>query len=234
MTVSPSFEYEIQVPDVDGWGTPAKRGTVSEWSGTAHNLGRDILKEWQADPPEQRYAHAKAIVEVRSDHGARATVEDSTAVGPVEQALEESMEAHLVADLAYHQTEDSLIEAMRDGLRFGGLSKNKIAERVSEIMSRPTAYKHLKGVWRAEETYDLTIGGPITYDGPDGIETVSCPNCKARDGVTVFGSPAGDVHLFCPAWHRFAPPAGMDVKRLLKQLIDDPDVSINCFRDARQ
>ncbi|MFF4701084.1 hypothetical protein [Streptomyces chattanoogensis] len=233
MTDSPVFEYEILVPDLDGWGSPAQRGTVADWTGTAHDLGRDILRRWQAAPPEERYADARAVVEVSSDHGAWAAIDDSTPAGPVEQALETAVEAKLVADLASDRTGDELTEAMRDACRWGGLSKNKIADRVGRVMSRPTALKQLKGVWPADESYDLTVWGEITYAiGPDRTEVVTCPTCGAKENHTVFGSPAGEVRVVCEARHPVALPAAVDGRHLLELLIENPDAGINRFGAA--
>ncbi|MFF3692018.1 hypothetical protein [Streptomyces sp. NPDC002221] len=233
MTYSYAFEYEIVVPDVDGWGIPAERGTVSDWSGTAHDLGRSILKRWQGAPPEERYVDAQATVEVTSDHGAYATIGDPTPVGPVEQALEEAIEAKLIADLAHDRTAQALGEAMCDAHRWGGMSKNKIADRVGRIMSRPTALKQLKGVWPADESYDLTVQGEITYAiGPDRTEVVTCPTCGAKENHTVFGSPAGEVRVVCEARHPVALPAAVDGRHLLEQLIENPDAEINRFGAA--
>ncbi|WP_411120591.1 hypothetical protein [Streptomyces sp. x-19] len=233
MANSPVFEYEILAPDVDGWGSPARRGTVADWTGTAHDLGRDILRRWQAAPPEERYADARVVVEVTSDHGAWAAIDDTTPPGPVEQALETAVEAKLVADFASDRTGDELAEAMRDACRWGGLSKNKIADRVGRVMSRPTALKQLKGVWPADESYDLTVRGAITYDmGAGSKEAVACPTCGAMENHTVFGSPTGEVRVVCEARHHVELPAAVDGRRLLELLIENPDAGINRFGAA--
>ncbi|MFE0771982.1 hypothetical protein [Streptomyces sp. NPDC058861] len=226
MTDSHEFEYEIVVPDIDGWGAPAQSGTVNGWTGTAFDLGRSILKRWQKAPPE-RYAGARATVEVTSDHGAYAAIDDPTPAAPEEQLLEEAAEAKLIADLAAARTGDELAEAMRDAHRWGGMSKNKIADRVGRIMSRPTAMKYLKGVWPAEETYDLTVTGTITYGaGGDALGVITCSTCGATENHTVFGSPAGEVRLFCENKHSVDLPAEVNGRRLLEELIDNPDAGI--------
>ncbi|MFI5861825.1 hypothetical protein [Streptomyces sp. NPDC051546] len=228
MTDSCLFEYEILVPDIDGWGTPAQRGAVADWTGTAYDLGRDILKRWQEAPSDERYAGAKATVEVTSDHGAYAAVDDPTPVGPVEQALEEAIEAKLIADFAHDRTAQALAEAMCDAHRWGGMSKNKIADRVGRIMSRPTAMKQLKGVWPAEETYDITVTGTITYGAEGGpLGTITCSECGATENHTVFGSPAGEVRLFCENRHSVDLPAEVDGRRLLEQSIENPDAGLS-------
>lgn len=141
------FEYELRVPALadgpDGWEKPAKADTVTDWSGTAHDLGRDVLRTWEDECPE-RYQGYPAVVEVHSEEGAFATVKDSTRASEHVRALEAALEKKQALDHQADRAEDELAEAMRDANRFGGLSKNNVAERVKAVMSRPTALDLMK------------------------------------------------------------------------------------------
>ncbi|MFI9228995.1 hypothetical protein [Streptomyces rimosus] len=231
MTDSPIFEYEILAPDPNDWaGRPITNGVVDDWTGTAHDLGRHILKRWQAEPPEEHADEGAVAVAVSGSNGAWAAIEDPTPAGAVEQALEVAIEAKLIADLAADRAGDQLAEAMRDACMWGGMSKNKVADRVARVMSRPTALKQLKGVWPADESYDFTVMGAITYDAGGGQTAVAaCPACGAQEEHTVFGSPASEVRLICSSGHRVEMPAAVG-RKLLMQLIEDPDTAINRFR----
>ncbi|MEU6959606.1 hypothetical protein [Streptomyces chrestomyceticus] len=230
MTDSPIFEYEILVPDPsDLAGRPIDSGVVDDWTGTAHDLGRQILKRWQAEHPEEHASERPITVAVSGSTGAWAAIEDPAPAGAVERALEVAIEAKLVADFAAERAGGVLADAMRDARRWGGLSANNISDRVARVMSRPTALKQLRGVWPADETYDLTVTGAITYGLDAGqTEVATCPTCGAQEKHTVFGSPAGEVRLICAAGHRFDLPAAVG-RELLKRLIERPDASITRF-----
>lgn len=141
------FEYELRVPALadgeDGWQEPAKSDTVTDWPGTAHDLGRHLLADWEDECPERYQGHA-AFVEVHSDQGAYAKIEDSSPATESVLALEAALEAKQIADHQADRAQDALVEAMQDANRFGSLSKNNIAERVKSVMSRPTALDLMK------------------------------------------------------------------------------------------
>ncbi|WP_327292411.1 hypothetical protein [Streptomyces sp. NBC_01198] len=142
------FEYALRVPALangeDGWEKPAKTETVRDWAGTAHDLGRLTLKKWR-DSATGWYAGLPAIVEVHSEHGHHAVIDDPTPASGPTHALEVAIEEKQVADLASDIATQTLEGAMRDAHEFDGLSKNNIAHRARFVVSRPTALGLMKG-----------------------------------------------------------------------------------------
>jgi hypothetical protein len=141
------FEYEIQVPVIadlnNSWNSPESRGQI-EWDGTAHSLARHLLAKWHENVMGEA-AGLPAVIEVQGEQPGRfAKLDDPSAVSQSVEALEAAIEAKQVADVAADIAADELVAAMRDAVTFGGESKNTVAKRVSGLMSRPTALKHLR------------------------------------------------------------------------------------------
>ncbi|PCG86369.1 hypothetical protein CIB93_09050 [Streptomyces sp. WZ.A104] len=139
------FEYTIVGPDlqlIDGREIAA--GIAADWTGTAHDLAREILKRWRTDPPAEHAEEHVMAVEVTGTNGTYAAVDDPTPVEPSVHALEVAIEAKLIADHVAEQAGKDLAEAMRNAHR-AGLSKNRVADKAGRVMSRPTALKALKG-----------------------------------------------------------------------------------------
>jgi hypothetical protein len=141
------FEYEIQVPVIadlnNSWSSPESRGQI-EWDGTAHSLARHLLTKWHENVMGEA-AGLPAVIEVQGEQPGRfAKLDDPSAVSQSVEALEAAIEAKQVADVAADIAADELVAAMRDAVTFGGESKNTVAKRVSGLMSRPTALKHLR------------------------------------------------------------------------------------------
>ncbi|MFC9736686.1 hypothetical protein ACFVKC_02055 [Streptomyces noursei] len=134
------FEYAIVVPDPQLFdGREIANGIVADWTGTAHDLGRDVLRRRQAEHPQE---HALAV-EVNGSNGVYAAVDDPTPAKPSVHALEVAIEAKLIADRIAERAGEELAEAMRNTNR-DGLSKNNVADKVGRVMSRPTALKALR------------------------------------------------------------------------------------------
>ncbi|NED79500.1 hypothetical protein G3I76_05250, partial [Streptomyces sp. SID11233] len=144
-----TYNYEIQVPAIadalNTWNQPQKRDKTDDWAGTAHALGRHLLREWHDSAPDG-VKELAAEVEVRSDEGVYVQVVTSAPVSEGIAGLEEAVENMQVANLAYEVAREELNQAMIDAYTFDeDLSKNAIAELVSEVVSRPTALKVLSG-----------------------------------------------------------------------------------------
>ncbi|MGW6745963.1 hypothetical protein ACWGDX_35395 [Streptomyces sp. NPDC055025] len=139
------YEYTIVGPDPQAIdGREIATGIAADWTGTAHDLGREILKGWLVKPPMEHAGQEIEAVEVVGTNGAYAAVDDPAPAVPSVWALEVAIEAKLVADHAAEQAGKVLAEAMR-GAHRDGLSKNSVANKTGRVMSRPTALKALKG-----------------------------------------------------------------------------------------
>jgi hypothetical protein len=145
-----TYEYEIRVPALaettTGWAEPAKQGTVetwATWAGTAHDLGRSLLRNWYETCPEP-YVGEKAYIEVNGDDGRHAKIDDPSPAGTHTGALEAALEHKQAADLASDRATDTLAEAMHAAVREAGLSKNFVARKVDGTLSRPTVLDLLR------------------------------------------------------------------------------------------
>ncbi|MGW3336193.1 hypothetical protein ACWDCL_01765 [Streptomyces sp. NPDC001009] len=141
-----TFTYELRVPAAanggEGWSAPTHKGEMTTWGGTAHDLGRLVLKRWQ-ETCEEKYRGLPAVVEVRSEDGRHAEVGDTTpAQGPT-GALECAIEEAQVADFAHDVKRQELAEAMRDAQRWDLLSVRNIEHRTRFVLGPGEAAKLL-------------------------------------------------------------------------------------------
>ncbi|WP_328742155.1 hypothetical protein OG436_14085 [Streptomyces caniferus] len=141
-----TFAYELRVPAAanadEGWAEPAHKGEMTTWGGTAHDLGRLVLQRWHEKAPE-KYQGLPAIVEVHSDDGRHAEINNYTPVNGPTLALECAIEEAQVADLAHDVKRQELAEAMRDAREFDGLSDRNIEHRVRFVLVPNEARKIL-------------------------------------------------------------------------------------------
>ncbi|MBT2544494.1 hypothetical protein J7E99_28295 [Streptomyces sp. ISL-44] len=141
-----TFTYELRVPAAanaaEGWEKPAYDGEMTTWGGTAHDLGRLVLQRWR-ETCEEKYRGLPAVVEVHSDDGRHAVIDDSTPVHGPTLALECAVEEAQVADLAHDVKRQELAEAMRDAREFDGLSNRNIEHRVRFVLVPNEARKIL-------------------------------------------------------------------------------------------
>ncbi|MFK0099224.1 hypothetical protein [Streptomyces sp. NPDC091040] len=133
-----TFTYELRVPAAanahEGWAEPARKGEMTTWAGTAHDLGRLVLKRWYEEA-EEKYRGLPAYVEVHGEDGRHAEINDSTpATGPT-LALECAIEDAQAADFAHDVKRQELAEAMRDAREFDGLSDRNIEHRVRFVLN---------------------------------------------------------------------------------------------------
>ncbi|MFI7315461.1 hypothetical protein [Streptomyces venezuelae] len=139
------FEYTIVGPDAQSIdGREIATGIAADWTGTAHDLARELLNHWRTNPPAEHAEEKIIAVEVTGTNGAYAAVDDPTPVESSVHDLEVAIEAKLVADHVAEQAGKELAEAMRKAHQ-AGLSKNRVADKAARVMSRPTALKALKG-----------------------------------------------------------------------------------------
>ncbi|MFD4273807.1 hypothetical protein R2B67_26195 [Streptomyces cyaneofuscatus] len=66
---------------------------------------------------------------------------------------------------------------------------------------------------------DITIKGVINL--PDST-VITCPECGASEGLTLYGKVDGAGRLMCPTGHHFDPPARVDAVALLANAAADP------------
>ncbi|NUV86607.1 hypothetical protein G6W61_10355 [Streptomyces sp. KAI-26] len=141
-----TFRYELRVPAAanagEGWPKPAHSGEMTTWAGTAHDLGRLVLQRWHETAAE-KYQGLPAFVEVHSDDGRHALIEDSTPVHGPTLALECAIEDAQVADFAHDVKRQELAEAMQDARKFDGLSARNIEHRVRFVLAAEEAQKIL-------------------------------------------------------------------------------------------
>jgi hypothetical protein len=141
-----TFTYELRVPAAanaeEGWEKPADKDVITTWDGTAHDLGRLVLKGWREKTPE-KYQGLPAVVEVHSDDGRHAVIDDPTPVHGPTLALECAIEEAQVADLAQDVKRQELAEAMRDAREFDGLTPRNIEHRVRFVLMPNEARKIL-------------------------------------------------------------------------------------------
>ncbi|MGP3686229.1 hypothetical protein ACTVZO_16240 [Streptomyces sp. IBSNAI002] len=141
-----TFTYELRVPAAanaaEGWEKPAHDGEMTTWGGTAHDLGRLVLQRWR-ETCEGKYEGLPAVVEVHSDDGRFAMIEDPTPAHGPTLALECALEDSQAADFARDVKRQELAEAMRDAKEFDGLSVRNIEHRVRSVMSSMEARKIL-------------------------------------------------------------------------------------------
>ncbi|EFL15339.1 predicted protein [Streptomyces sp. C] len=141
-----TFTYELRVPAAanagEGWQEPAHSGEMTTWGGTAHDLGRLVLARWRETAPE-KYTGLPAAVEVRSDDGRHAVIDDPTPVHGPTLALECAIEDAQAADLARDVKRQELAEAMRDAREFDALSDRNIEHRVRFVLDPDEARRAL-------------------------------------------------------------------------------------------
>ncbi|MER5851051.1 hypothetical protein ABT126_29500 [Streptomyces sp. NPDC002012] len=141
-----TFTYELRVPAAantdEGWTEPARKGKMAAWDGTAHDLGRLLLQRWYEETPE-KYQGLPAFVEVRSEDGRHAEINDYTPVHGPTLALECAVEEAQVADFAHDVKRQELAEAMQSAKKFYGLSARNIEHRVRFVLAPEEAQKIL-------------------------------------------------------------------------------------------
>ncbi|MEV3858463.1 hypothetical protein AB0J38_29630 [Streptomyces sp. NPDC050095] len=141
-----TFTYELRVPAAanadEGWAEPARKGEMTTWDGTAHDLGRLILQRWHEKAPE-KYQGLPAVVEVHSEDGRHAVIDDPTLVKGPTLALECAIEDAQAADFAHDVKRQELAEAMQDAMKFDGLSARNIEHRVRFVLASEEAQKIL-------------------------------------------------------------------------------------------
>ncbi|MFI1655635.1 hypothetical protein ACH4ZU_12110 [Streptomyces sp. NPDC020472] len=133
-----TFTYELRVPAAanagEGWEKPADQGEMTTWGGTAHDLGRLVLQRWR-ETTEERYRGLPAYVEVHSEDGRHAVIDDPTPVHGPTLALECAIEDAQAADFAHDVKRQELADAMRDAREFDGLSARNIEHRVRFVLN---------------------------------------------------------------------------------------------------
>lgn len=143
------FEYEIQVPAIadanSSWSHPESSGSI-DWDGTAHSLARHLLTRWHSNVIGEAKG-LRAVITVRGEEPGRLVeLDDPSPVSEAVEALEAAIEAKAIADVAADIASQELAAAMCDAITFGDVSKNYVAKRVANFMSRPTALNVLKSV----------------------------------------------------------------------------------------
>ncbi|WP_405978849.1 hypothetical protein [Streptomyces sp. NBC_00158] len=133
-----TFTYELRVPAAanadEGWEKPAHSGEMTTWGGTAHDLGRLVLARWRETCPA-KYEGLPAVVEVHSENGRHAVIDNPAPVHGPTLALECAIEEAQMADLAHDVKRQELAEAMQDARRFDGLSDRNIEHRVRHVLT---------------------------------------------------------------------------------------------------